>query len=325
MRNRTMLAGIALAIVCLALGWPARLLRADEPAEQGEQDPGRRAVTRIRADMITSSHWLGIALMPIDEALKVQLKLDDRMMVQSVVPDSPAERAGVKKYDIVMKLGDRDIHSLEDLVKALADNKDKKTTLTVIREGEEKAISVQPEKRPEGDVTIQLDSDARRLEKSIEQWLQGKGGIWRPDGSLHLRFFGPGFEVGSSEKFPSGLAVTIEKHGDKPAEITVKQGDRTWSVTEETLDELPDDIRPHVERLMGRHRGAWYDLVPRGKLQLQPDLRALEPQRIQPRVVPRVEAVPRSDLKKLRKEMEKLREEMNQLKKQLDHPESQPE
>ncbi len=48
------------------------------------------------------------------------------------------------------------------------------------------------------------------------------------------------------------MSVTIIKHGKDPAKIKVEQGDKTWEVTEATLDELPDDIRPHVEPMVGR-------------------------------------------------------------------------
>src|SRR6185312_6347588 len=40
--------------------------------------------------------------------------------------------------------------------------------------------------------------------------------------------------------------------GAEPAKIQVKRGDKEWNVTEEKLDDLPDDIRTHVQTLLGR-------------------------------------------------------------------------
>jgi hypothetical protein len=48
------------------------------------------------------------------------------------------------------------------------------------------------------------------------------------------------------------MSVVIRKEGDHPATITVKRGDEKWEVTEKELDKLPADVRPHVERMLGR-------------------------------------------------------------------------
>ena len=48
------------------------------------------------------------------------------------------------------------------------------------------------------------------------------------------------------------MTVTISKQGKEPAKITVKQGDKSWEVTEDDLDQLPEEVRPHVEPMLGR-------------------------------------------------------------------------
>jgi hypothetical protein len=48
---------------------------------------------------------------------------------------------------------------------------------------------------------------------------------------------------------PNGVSVTMKKEGDQPAEITVKRGEETWTVTAddpESLEKLPEDLRPFV-------------------------------------------------------------------------------
>jgi hypothetical protein len=42
----------------------------------------------------------------------------------------------------------------------------------------------------------------------------------------------------------------ILKEGDKPTMITVKRGNDEWKIDEKGVAELPDDIRPHVERML---------------------------------------------------------------------------
>jgi hypothetical protein len=73
-----------------------------------------------------------------------------------------------------------------------------------------------------------------------------------------FRRFGPGAMVdGQAFAFsgiPNGVSVSIKKEGDQPAQITVKRGDESWEVVgddPESLDQLPDDLRPFVEQMLG--------------------------------------------------------------------------
>src|SRR5207244_10407192 len=58
---------------------------------------------------------------------------------------------------------------------------------------------------------------------------------------------------GWKTEFPKDLSVQINKEGNQPAKIHVKRGDKEeWQVTDDKLKDLPEDVRPHVERLMGK-------------------------------------------------------------------------
>ena len=63
------------------------------------------------------------------------------------------------------------------------------------------------------------------------------------------KFFPPGFRFDNN--LPDDLSLTIRKQGKNPAEIEVKQGDQSWTVKEGDLSSLPDDVRPHVEAMLG--------------------------------------------------------------------------
>ena len=51
-------------------------------------------------------------------------------------------------------------------------------------------------------------------------------------------------------RVPDDLEIQIVKKGEAPAKIEIKQGEKTWSVTEDKLDELPDEVRPYAERML---------------------------------------------------------------------------
>ncbi|MBM4088112.1 MAG: hypothetical protein FJ276_01590 [Planctomycetes bacterium] len=48
------------------------------------------------------------------------------------------------------------------------------------------------------------------------------------------------------------LAISVIRKADKPVAITVTRGEQRWDVDEKSLDKLPNDIRPHLERMFGR-------------------------------------------------------------------------
>jgi membrane-associated protease RseP (regulator of RpoE activity) len=225
------------------------------------KEPGSAEMT-IKARVVVAAgggtHWLGILTVPADDSLKSQLKLDDRMIVQQVIPDSPAAKAGIKQYDILLKIGEAEIHNIQDLMQTVEKNPDVEMKLLVLRAGKEESINIKSEKRPEnlGAVysTPELQKLQEQLQEKVNVWVQGKGGVWRPDQGLQMRFVGPGF-VGEGGKlggkFPDDLSVSVTKEGDKPAKIVVQKKDQKWEIKQDELDKLPADVRPFVERMLG--------------------------------------------------------------------------
>ena len=87
-------------------------------------------------------------------------------------------------------------------------------------------------------------------------WLDSQNRTGPVKGPLEFRFIRPGALLPKALKLhpplPGNVGITINKQGDNPPKIVVTKDDQKWEVTEENLDELPDDLRPHVERLLGR-------------------------------------------------------------------------
>jgi hypothetical protein len=96
-------------------------------------------------------YMIGVAGAPVSDVLRSQLNLgkDVGLVVDQVFPGSPAEKAGLKKYDVVVAAGDRKIVGLEGLAKVVQNvGKDgKKLSLSVIRGGKEVSLSVTPDER----------------------------------------------------------------------------------------------------------------------------------------------------------------------------------
>jgi hypothetical protein len=250
-----------------------------------------------------SEYWLGLACSPAPPALRAQLKLGEGegLVVDQVAPDSPAAKAGIEQYDVLVRAGDKPLGKLQDLIDAVDAAKDKPLALKAVRGGKSIEIKVTPAKRPEAPETV-LPGEKNRRPGEVPPWGEGKL-PWR------FRFWGPGWilppEAKPEASLPDNVSVTITRSGDKPARIVVKRGDEKWEVTEDQLDKLPDDVRGPVERMLGqtpgRHAGKGahdFDFVPEWP-------------------TPHWEGVPQGQMEKRMEEMSRRIEEMRKAIEQL--------
>lgn len=112
------------------------------------------------------SEWgLGVSLSPaapefgiaisggVPESLRKHLKIaeGEGQLIMAIAPESPAEKAGLKVDDILLKAGNTTIKSYGDLVKEVkaAGEKGQPLSLEVISEGERKTLQATPVKSEE--------------------------------------------------------------------------------------------------------------------------------------------------------------------------------
>lgn len=200
----------------------------------------------------TGNYWVGILCGPVPDVLRAHLDLpeDAGLLVEDVVKEGPAEKAGLRVHDILLQAGEKPLQSPADLVSAVNAAADEPLALRILRGGKETELSVTPEPRPKGGPAIPLV--APKVDPEVwEKWFESFP-LQPGQPPLTFRFLHPGTVMPPwrSSKLPEGMIITITKSGEEPTKITVKHGDKTWEVTEEELDRLPADVRPHVERLL---------------------------------------------------------------------------
>ena len=196
-------------------------------------------------------HWIGLSCYPADETLRSQLKLGENegLVVEALVPEGPAAAAGIETGDVLLKAGETTLGDVPDLAKVIAESGDKPLSLTLIRAGEKKTIEVKPAIRVEADGTPGLPVQPGELRHWIE-----RAGAAVPHLAERLgrdiMFFraGPPMQV----EFPADLSLSINKSGNEPGKLVVKQGDQTWEVAENELGNLPDEVRGYIEMYLGK-------------------------------------------------------------------------
>jgi len=90
--------------------------------------------------------WLGISLIKVSTALQSQLgnllNSGEGVMINNVQADSPAQKAGLKSYDILIKFNEHKITSIKQVYELVQQNEENKDAqLLVIRQGQKKTIS----------------------------------------------------------------------------------------------------------------------------------------------------------------------------------------
>lgn len=109
-------------------------------------------IKKLEKDGKVLRGFIGVGFAELTDQAVKYFKLTTRqgVLVQSVMPDSPAEKAGIKPGDILTRLDNKELYSSQDLINAVADSEIGRTkTLELIRDGKKQtvkiAIGVHPE------------------------------------------------------------------------------------------------------------------------------------------------------------------------------------
>lgn len=268
-------------------------------------------------------HWIGVLGGPVTDELRAQIDIPEGqgVLVRHVVPESPAGKAGLKPFDILLQANDTklaDVGELTALVKSAGEGGGK-ITLDVLRRGKHETISITPEARPE---SVAGEPDAMPGPGGAGWGFGGMGpghhGPGGMGGPMQFRMFGPGTVLSQQgfnlSQMPNGVSVSIQKQNDEPAHITVQRGSDTWNIVGDdpsSLAQLPDDVRPFVERL----------LAGGGRMQLP--LPAM-PNMPMPPGMPGATLPQAFDGNMLQERLQKMEEHMQQMQQQMEQQFSQP-
>ncbi|MDR1492106.1 MAG: PDZ domain-containing protein [Planctomycetaceae bacterium] len=114
-------------------------------------------------------YWIGVQGGEIQPPLQTHLGLEENegVLVEWVAPESPADKAGVKQYDVILKVNDTPVSNVGDIVKKVDEIKDKELTLAIIRKSEPKELKLTPEKRPDNAKASGLPQQRQRSFNSV--------------------------------------------------------------------------------------------------------------------------------------------------------------
>jgi membrane-associated protease RseP (regulator of RpoE activity) len=251
------LSGLAMTLLCVASA------EAQDAAAQKaavEKAPGQATATFGVANVKVSAYWLGVHCRPAGELLRSQLGLAENqgLVVHLVVPDSPAEAAGIKRHDVLVTAGGKPLGEVAHVTEAVDAADGKQLKIELIRVGKREELIITPDKRPERVISAvpRQPGDVVADWVTIHKWLERVEPGEFGEGPRRFRFLRSGTILPPGPPplptLPGNLRVTITRQADKPAAIVVQRGEEKWELTAEELDKLPDNIRPHIEQFINQ-------------------------------------------------------------------------
>ena len=203
------------------------------------------------ADDAATPRWIGLHVNVLPEVLRTHLKLEHGVLVEDVFADSPAAKAGLQKNDVLLAVDGNDVTQPEQVRDAVAELEEGGTLkFKVLQAGEEKTVSIVPEERPPllANPTATASGAASSQQEFLRHQHQALKALERALADRQaagMMFMRPGIITQKPVKLPKDVTVII-KHHDGKKTIVVERGDDQWDVTEDTLDQLPEELREPV-------------------------------------------------------------------------------
>jgi len=106
---------------------------------------------QLRARGRVSRGYMGVGLRDVDQDLErsLQLPVDHGAVVQDITRGSPADRAGLRPYDVIVSLDDRPIANDDQLIREIAGRSPgSPARLQLVRDGHQQSVTVKLTERP---------------------------------------------------------------------------------------------------------------------------------------------------------------------------------
>ena len=152
------------------------LIRAGKPLEIQIKPVYR--VTFGPAAPESRRYFIGVQINTPDDLIRAHVKdlpSGQGLIASDILPDSPALKAGLKPFDILLECGGKALREPEDLVASVQGSQGKPLTLKVLRGGKTQTFEVTPEPRKEAvshaqtlsDYYVLLQPSAARYEEAV--------------------------------------------------------------------------------------------------------------------------------------------------------------
>ena len=187
-------------------------------------------IEELRSSGRVERGWLGVTIQPVDEAIAEGLGFDGQAgaLVASVVPGSPAERAGLRPGDVIVGFADEAVTSPKALTRHAATVKPgTETEIEVWRDGVRETLEVAMGRSPSDPVAARAEIHEKKARLGIAL------AELTPEGRERFR-------IGDAVK--GALIVNVDPAGPAAAK-GLRPGDVIVGIGQRPVDDLDAAIR----------------------------------------------------------------------------------
>ncbi len=199
----------------------------------------------------TRRGWLGVRIQTVTDEIAESLGLDSKKgaLVADVTKGGPAEPAGIKAGDIILKFDGRDVPEMRMLPRIVADTGPGKTVdVVILRKGEEVTLRVTVGRLEEGEKKTASAPD-KEEEKKKEVVTKSVLGMTLSDLTDELR---TKYKISNDV---SGVVITAIEEGSEAAEKRISEGEVVVEVNQEEV-KTPQDVLDQVEKVEKKGRNS---------------------------------------------------------------------
>jgi serine protease Do len=170
--------------------------------------------------------WLGVMIQRITPDLKDKLGLKDKKgaLVADISPGGPADKAGIKRGDVIVSFDEKEIKEMKDLPYIVASTPVGKTvTVEVIRKGRTKSIQVEIG-------TLEEEKEPPKVAEAS------------PDLGITLKELTPELARNFDLSETSGLVVVQVERNSPAAAVGMRPGDIILEIDQEPMKDLEQFI-----------------------------------------------------------------------------------
>jgi len=196
--------------------------------------------------------WLGVEIRPVDEAIMRQFGLQNTKgaLINNVFKDSPAEKSGLKRGDIIIEFDNKKIENPSHLQDIVSSTKPKKqVNVKIIRNKKEMSLTLTTGEMPEK--ISELEPSEKNFGKS-SKWLGME--VMNINDDLREKY-----EIPVSE---TGVVVIDVNPEEKSYEIGLMEGDLITKINQEVISNT-DDFDKVVKKI-NLKEGVVFDIIRKG-------------------------------------------------------------
>jgi serine protease Do len=195
-------------------------------------DMAKAILPQLRTAGHVTRGWLGVLVQKITPELAKEFGLEGESgaLVSKVAPDGPAEKAGIKRSDIIVEFDNKPIKDLSELPRAVAETAvDKTVEVVVVRDGKRKTLRAKVGRLPQPE----LAELAMQSEKGPAEF------------GLVVQDLNPELAERLGLDTTDGVLITSVKPGSPADDAQIRRGDVILEVDRSEIQDV-DDLRAQL-------------------------------------------------------------------------------